>query len=147
MLRGALLLRAAPRRTLARAPRRWASNGRAVEEEKARAAVAAAAAADAAKGEAVRKAIETAAAQNAPLFGFSHLTLRSPLLWVGVAATIAIGLAAEAYQTKTPTAQELEEDEETARRRGVRDGLENYRVKRKRQAERDAAAPPPSARA
>ena len=83
------------------------------------------------KADPVQDAIREAAAQNAPLFGFSSLTLSSPLLWAAAAAVCVIHFASEHFSEPAP--------EEVARNDTAR-ALENYRAQRRDQPPREGAA-------
>lgn len=113
MLRAALLRhKLVPRRTLCAAPKKP----------------------DKKKADRVQDAIREAAAQNAPLFGFSSLTLSSPLLWAAAAAVCVIHFASEHFSEPAPEAEEVTRND-TAR------ALENYRASRREgQPPREGAA-------
>lgn len=71
-------------------------------------------------------AIKTAAEQNVNPFASSSLSLTSPLLWVAVAATVAIHFISENY-----SAEKVKEDKESARIESVKNNLERYRAERR----------------
>lgn len=113
MLRAAMLRhKLVPRRTLCAAPKKP----------------------DKKKADPVQDAIREAAAQNAPLFGFSSLTLSSPLLWAAAAAVCVIHFASEHFAERP-----AKEAEDVARNDTAR-ALENYRAQRRDQPPREGAA-------
>ena len=85
------------------------------------------------KADPVQDAIREAAAQNAPLFGFSSLTLSSPLLWAAAAAVCVIHFASEHFAERPAPEAEVARND-TAR------ALENYRAQRRDQPPREGAA-------
>lgn len=48
----------------------------------------------------MKHAVEKAALENKPLFGYSSLTLKSPLLYLLLGATVAIYFVGEAFNEK-----------------------------------------------
>ena len=71
----------------------------------------------------VQDAIKQAAEQNAPLFGSSSLTLKSPLLWLAVAATIGVHFVNEHFVA--------EREKEAANVERLKVGIETYRARRR----------------
>ena len=71
----------------------------------------------------MQDAIKQAAEQNAPLFGSSSLTLKSPLLWLAVAATIGVHFENEHFVA--------EREKEAANVERLKVGIETNRARRR----------------